>query len=466
MAQQAIARFDFVPHQTFASTFTVAVAAFHIDGIASVEFQVDEVTEATIETATTGHGLGHAKELFWTTLDAADYSDGEHEITAIVTPAGVGNSTRTLTAKFVANSGATVTVTSKYVATTGNDTTGDGSDGNPYATIGKAIDVLRLATALEGANVYLKAGTHTFTGLAFPASVSANSVRWLTVRPAPGLDKDDVTLKAAGSNETVGALLLIRLHDLSLQYDAGGAIMSQSTAGAKVWYSDCACDGLDRTSADANNSFVGGWPGGMYMTDCTITRVQNGPGGFVLVRNVTQTELLSDAFGYGSGLVINSSVSDLDPTDLGLPEEEWAHPDISQDLGPTENYIMYGVTTPTTGQEAAQGLFLSQGISPPTTHDDIAIVDCDFSSGGGVGFSVDGTVTHFFIKDSTFRQGQSGWGAVNFTATDVVLEDVTFTDGTASPGAHAGVTFRSAGAAAAEFTPGATALCVGGGWSR
>jgi hypothetical protein len=435
----AIARADFVPYQTITGTYNAGVVAFHIEGIDYVKLAVDGGPWLEVDTPTLNSDTGVVE--YHVPIVASRFADGLHEWRAIAYP--VSGVPRVISGMFFStNEDATLTVTSKYVATTGNDTTGDGSDSTPYATIGKAIDVLRLATALEGANVYLKAGTHTFTGLAFPASTAANSQRWLTVRPAPGLDKDDVTLKTAGSNETAGALLLVRLHDLSLVYDAGGSIMAQNTAGAKIWYSDCACDGLDRTSADANNSFAGGWPGGQYMTDCTITRVQNGPGGFALVRNVTQTELLSDAFGYGSGLVVNSSVSDLDPTDPLLDPSQWAHPDISQDLGPTSNYIMYGVTTPTTGQEAAQGLFLSQGISPPTTHTDIAIVDCDFSSGGGVGFvfSVDGTVTHFFVKDSVFRQGQSGWGAVNFTADNVVLESVSFPAG--GPGAHAGVTFR------------------------
>ena len=46
-----------------------------------------------------------------------------------------------------------------YVATTGNDTTGDGSSGNPYASPGKAASV---ATA-SGDLIWLKAGTYTLS---------------------------------------------------------------------------------------------------------------------------------------------------------------------------------------------------------------------------------------------------------------------------------------------------------------
>lgn len=45
-----------------------------------------------------------------------------------------------------------------FVATTGNDSTGDGSSGNPYATPGKAASVV-----LAGDTIYIKFGTYTLT---------------------------------------------------------------------------------------------------------------------------------------------------------------------------------------------------------------------------------------------------------------------------------------------------------------
>ena len=45
-----------------------------------------------------------------------------------------------------------------YVATTGNDSTGDGSVGNPYASPGKAASV-----AGSGDTIYVKSGTYTLT---------------------------------------------------------------------------------------------------------------------------------------------------------------------------------------------------------------------------------------------------------------------------------------------------------------
>lgn len=48
-----------------------------------------------------------------------------------------------------------------YVATTGNDTTGDGSSGNPYASLGKAVTVAQAGAA--GWNIYIKTGSYSVT---------------------------------------------------------------------------------------------------------------------------------------------------------------------------------------------------------------------------------------------------------------------------------------------------------------
>lgn len=60
-----------------------------------------------------------------------------------------------------------------YVATTGNDTTGDGSSGNPYASPGKAATV----ATIDGDKIFVKLGTYTLTtttpGAAGPVVLAA-----------------------------------------------------------------------------------------------------------------------------------------------------------------------------------------------------------------------------------------------------------------------------------------------------
>lgn len=80
-----------------------------------------------------------------------------------------------------------------YVATTGNDTTGTGSQGNPYATVNKAISV-----ASAGDTIYLLAGTYNqriyING--FTATAFAN----LTIRNQP---EATVIVQGDGTNDQV-----------------------------------------------------------------------------------------------------------------------------------------------------------------------------------------------------------------------------------------------------------------------
>lgn len=86
-----------------------------------------------------------------------------------------------------------------YVATTGNDSTGDGSEGAPYATLSKARDAIRAATsrttdgtssitgAWNGATVVFAAGTYVFASpVAFDERDSGTSTHPIVYRSAIG----------------------------------------------------------------------------------------------------------------------------------------------------------------------------------------------------------------------------------------------------------------------------------------
>jgi len=64
----------------------------------------------------------------------------------------------------VASSGVISATTNFYVATTGSDTTGDGSSGNPWATVGKAIVYLQDYDITATVNIYLADGTYSSSG--------------------------------------------------------------------------------------------------------------------------------------------------------------------------------------------------------------------------------------------------------------------------------------------------------------
>lgn len=83
-----------------------------------------------------------------------------------------------------------------YVSVTGNDTTGNGTSGNPYATISKA--------STNGNIIYLAAGTNSF-GFAGTRRASND---WTTIQPAPGVDRTNaiVLLNATTKSYNIARL--------------------------------------------------------------------------------------------------------------------------------------------------------------------------------------------------------------------------------------------------------------------
>lgn len=68
-----------------------------------------------------------------------------------------------------------------YVSTTGNDTTGDGSVEEPYATIAHAISVMS-----GGDDIYLRGGTYQERNILIPVSTSGTSENWSSLQSYPG----------------------------------------------------------------------------------------------------------------------------------------------------------------------------------------------------------------------------------------------------------------------------------------
>lgn len=89
-----------------------------------------------------------------------------------------------------------------YVATTGNDTTGDGSIGNPYASPGKAASV----STSVGDVIWLKSGTYNITSTTANANggrVSLSSrVMLRGYQTTPGDDAATPLLQASGISST------------------------------------------------------------------------------------------------------------------------------------------------------------------------------------------------------------------------------------------------------------------------
>jgi hypothetical protein len=439
--RNAIARWNVVPQQTFSGLFQIGVVAFHITGIASVQFSVNNGAWVT-STAMLWNGRTQTTE-YTAILRASDYADGILEVRAIITPAsgvprilqGTDTSLANCSMFLYANSGGMLSSPVRYVSPTGSNSNNGLTANTPMLDIAVAMYDYSNAHGgrAEGLTIYLDAGVSTYTPMFLLqpgngyASIT-NSQRWLTVTAKPGLRRDQVHLTASQSAAYADDLHLVHIQGVTIDANSGGPIFYSSEATSKIWWDGCLIDGFNRNSGFENwGGNTSDWTGGKYVTDCTVQNVQNGPWA-TLVRNVTLRHLLSDAFT-GSQCVINSTASDLNPYTSG------AHPDIYQNSGPSSDIILYGVTTPDTLlQSASQGVFFESTLAADgsvNSHVDTAIVNCSLSTGGGVGrvLIIGGNLTNWLVSHSVFR-GAVGYDHTvgQFTATDLIFDTTVFED--------------------------------------
>jgi hypothetical protein len=349
---KAIARWDVVPFQTFTGDFNVGVVAFHMNGIDRVEFSVNggawtPVTEMQLNPQT---GVWE----YTATLRAGDFADGPVEVRAIAWPkvgiprllgvalvGSLGNGEQALA--LTANAGGTLPTLSRYVATTGSDLTGDGSEANPFATMMKAARSIQNAQGsnADGGVIYLKAGEYTYGTYSYELKATT-SQRWLTVMPAPGLTKQDVTILKSGSSGL--RTKLVHLADLTIR----GVISTTTPDEDYLWIDNCHLVGVGRTTSIAFAS-ASAWSG-VFATDSTLEQNRDGLVACRIQRNVRVSNIGSDAFT-NSAMVLNCSVDGIDKSGTDF------HPDVYQFSGTgtsRENVIVYGMQAFRAG---AQGIF-------------------------------------------------------------------------------------------------------------
>lgn len=140
-----------------------------------------------------------------------------------------------------------------YVSTTGNDTTGDGSSGNPYATISKGIN--------NGNIVYLQAGTHAAVGA---THTQLNNSSWIVVQPAPGLTSNDCTVQIDATNRSSRTKRLC-YRGLTVTKLSTASFLTGDDVNT-LWYDQCVFDrnGIGSASAGPADKMVVA-----YWTDCT-----------------------------------------------------------------------------------------------------------------------------------------------------------------------------------------------------
>lgn len=426
--ENAIARWDVVPNQTFSGSFDVGVVAFDINAIDHVAFSVNggdwsNVSQMTLDPQT------NVVE-YTAQLNANDFAtDGQVEVRAIAVPTvGVP---RVLDSLFLnSNKNGTLDERFVYVSPTGNDATADGTQAHPYQTLLGAATYNTggsgVATPADDVTIYLEAGDYAWPSAVFSEN-PVNSKGWLTVTAAPGVDPATTRITSVPSGSSGFSTALVHLKNLTVLDGTNGIeLTGNPSITNSIWMDDVNWGGPGPANNPTANLMLNGFTND-YWTDCYIHDTSSWMAGANLVRGCSINNVV--VAYHNTGLLVNSTASN-----VAIPPGTQDHSDIMQDIMTTPgwgNVIIYGLT-------AKEGTLEAQGITlAPAWFKDVAIVNCDVEvNGSATAFSAQsngGTSENLLIKDSTFAGPISGWLDNNgngtgtpFSAQDIMIQGCTF----------------------------------------
>lgn len=403
---QPAARWTDVPYQVRTGSVRVGVAAFHINGINRVEFIANGGAAVSVSAMARNPDTG--LDEYYATLDLTGVSDGLIEIRAIVYPNTAGTP-RVLEgdwrpsanevphedgehAFFLwSNTSGTYTRTPLYISPTGNDSTGNGTLGTPYLTLGKCTQVLHDAHgSLDGCEVRCAAGTYSFSLTKSGGGESTATNRWFTIAAASGVAATDVILQY-GADVTPK---LVRFSGVTCMGTATGQFFTMAVGGECCWLSNGsrATNNLGRGTLPD----VGFWENicGRFITESSWVDLNYGPQICSLLRNVTITTIAEDVVSR-SGAVFNLTVSDV------AAEETEFHSDYFQlqAADTYDNIVHYGVRI----TNAQAQMFLFQG---PTLVKNSAFVNMmmDGTAEPGVYTQFNCPMSHIMFLNMTLKQ--------------------------------------------------------------
>ncbi len=343
-----IARWDVVPYQTITGKFGIGIPAFHINGIERVDFAVNGGNWVSVNQMTKNPYSGGVVE-YWVEIDANDFPvDGPVEIRATVIPSSgtpivfQGNdlteeTTHGVHSMFInTNSRGTLPSHTRYVdPVRGNDSTGDGTENNPFKSIvAAAADITTDSGSSDGGIVYLKAGEYFWGTEGTTPRIITNN-RWLTIKPAPGLTKNQVKITDTSS----GGLKtkFVKIEDVHVHNTIVG-----SAGATNVWADNVLFTGNDLSSFEfpLRNS---DW-NLIYGTNNKYSMMRRAIGGYTLGRNLTVDHIGGDMFKTPYALinVTGSNLIDANPN-LGAAEGD-IHRDVVQIQSPPKRWLIYGLT--------------------------------------------------------------------------------------------------------------------------
>ena len=346
-----IAHFAIVPFQDVNDDFIVPVVSFSKGGIASVSFHVEGTDVEVASPQIVSEFDGKPFEAYVVELDASEFPDhdGAFEVYATVTPNDPSAQERVISMQLFSNINGTLPTQNSIVdAVNGSDDSGDGTSSNPFATITRAKEALRLSGGVSGGTILLRNGEYEYASIT-PELV--DNERWLTITADAGHSP-----VITHSGEAVsGGLRVKRVKISNVDLNTSGTVDNIPIRNSLSRISDASLwlDDLKFTGPGAGTLFTR--PAHSfdkyYYTDFTATDAMNGLMFGELARNITLEHIGADAF-YETKAVIGATVHE-----VGNANPEF-HPDIWQwQSGDFENALLYGVWTG--DAVTAQGVFFN-----------------------------------------------------------------------------------------------------------
>ncbi|MGE3164485.1 MAG: dockerin type I repeat-containing protein [Planctomycetota bacterium] len=329
---KAIARWDVVPFQAFLGNFQIGVTAFHINGINRVEFSVEGGPWVSVSQPTLNPRTGIFE--YFVQLNSGNHPAGPVRARAIAFP-NIGRA-RVLPELqlFVTDGSAPAT---RYISPSGNDTTGTGSQTNPFRTVRKAAKSIEAASGIgraDGGIVYCLPGNHTVENGGTPVNTQNC---WVDVRPAPGVDRSQVAITIV--NDSLETKLMKFTNLMVRKSVSSGFSADEISTGAELayfWADQCIFEGNGPDTEIGSLGLVADTRFTAYYATNTIAREErHGLRGGSLLRHVHCQNIGSDAYQNGEYL-LNCTVDSIDNN------QGW-HADMLQWSRNSENVIVYGL---------------------------------------------------------------------------------------------------------------------------
>jgi hypothetical protein len=404
---KAIARWTSVPHTEYKQPFTVGVFAFHVNGIQRVDFSVNGGAWKSVYEPK--YNSTNWQTEYFINIDPSDRADGLIEIRAIAYPNigvprvlqgnltnnGPGQPNQTVFRdgnhgmNAFLNAYGTASNREVYISPNGIDEGGDGTRKNPYKTMGRALRHFRTVQGnADGATIYLLEGLHEITRGNYSSPSCPTIQRFVTIKPAPGVERNQV--KIWGAPAGCHGTSLLNVENVTF-YNDPVKTNTQFRAGSYTsyfWADRCYAvyEAQNPDGSVADPAFGGGWASGngvsgsfsgVYITNSFSYNCRNNTRSAHTVINYSAVRP-GDTPISGWGLTAKYSITD--PVRIGTDHLDGWH-FFSSSSSPTvrENAIWYGIYSHALGGH--QGMMYEYFNPGTTTLNDVAIVDVELVQG-------------------------------------------------------------------------------------